>query len=254
MLVQSPGGNTQVKMSVDGTTLQIGSTIFMTAQPNGKLSIYTIEGSVGVSAFNVTQPALAGMVVRVPLDANLRASGPPEAPVAYVLSDLQGLPLRALPRVIKIADPRDSVGSGSLVSSSVGDVCKTGSASAGNSTDGTDPYVVAVPVGGAWKATAGTTISVKVTGSLLVQGPWKNYIALAPAGAGLAGPVEASAFAISGGSTSLTYTFSKDNPRFYIDVGITTSGGVSATITCTTPGSGSATPTVAPSITASATP
>ncbi len=254
MLVQSPGGNTNVKMSVDGTTLQIGSTIFMTAQPNGKLAIYTLEGSVGVSAFNVTQPALAGMVVRVPLDANLRASGPPEAPVPYVLTDLQGLPLRILPRLIKIADPRESVGAGSLVSSQVGDVCKTGSATVGNSTDGSDPYVVAVPVGDLWKATAGTTISVKATGDLLVQGAWRNYIALAPSGAGLAGPVEAAAFAVSGGSNSVTYTFTKDNSRFYIDIGITTTGGVSATITCLNSSSATGTTTPTPSITPTSTP
>ncbi len=234
ILVQSPQGKQTVKLSVDEAIIEMGSTVFMTAEPGGKLSIFTLEGLVSVSAFGVTQQAPDGMVVRVPIDNNLRASGPPEPPVPYDPKDVQALPIRNIPIPIKIASPRAAVGAGSLISTQLGEVCGKGSVTAGNST--TLPrnfYTVAVPVGGGWSVKAGTTITVSVTGSLLVQSIWKNYIALAPAGAGLAGPVEASAFAVSGGATTLTYTFTKDNPRFFIDVGITVPGGVTATITCT---------------------
>ncbi|MCC7452286.1 MAG: hypothetical protein IT324_33100 [Anaerolineae bacterium] len=233
ILVQSPQGKQTIKLSVDEAIIEMGSTVFMTAQPSGKLAIYTLEGLASVSAFGVTQQAPAGMVVRVPLDSNLRASGPPEPPVPYDLRDVQALPIRNIPVPIRIASPRAAVSAASLISTELGEICGKGSVTVGNSTSlPRNFYTVAVPVGGGWSVKAGTTITVSVTGSLLVQSVWKNYIALAPAGAGLAGPVEASAFAVSGGATKLTYTFTKDNPRFFIDVGITVPGGVTATVTC----------------------
>jgi len=246
ILVQSPQGKQTIKLSVDEAIIEMGSTVFMTAQPGGKLAIYTLEGLVSVSAFGVTRQAPDGMVVRVPIDNNLRASGPPEPPVPYDLRDVQALPIRNIPVPIRIASPRAAVGAASLISTQLGEICGKGPVTAGGSTSARDVYTVAVPVGGGWSVKAGTTITVSVTGSLLVQSVWKNYIALAPAGAGLAGPVEASAFAVSGGATTLTYTFTKDNPRFFIDVGITVPGGVTATVTCVnaaTPAS-SLTPTV----------
>jgi len=98
ILIQSPGGAKTVKLSVDEAIIELGSTVYMTAQPGGKMAVYTLEGSAGITSFGTTEVALAGMVVRVPVDNNLKVSGPPEKPEAYDMKDLQSLPLRNCPK------------------------------------------------------------------------------------------------------------------------------------------------------------
>ena len=246
VLIQVPASQQIIRFSINEATIDLASTAFLVAEPNGMFFIYTLDGSTGVTAFGVTQAALAGMVIRIPLDASLKVSGPPQAAVAYDATALKRLPLKSLPKDIKLVSPRDTLGTGSLVSGELGEACVAGGVTGQNAT--IDSTVLALPVGKAWKATAGTTATFTVKGDLLIQGLWKNYIALAPAGAGYAKPVEASAFAVSGGSTSLTYTFTKDIPEFYVDVGVAPPGGVILSVTC------QAAPTAQPSATATNSP
>ncbi|HLY28168.1 MAG TPA: hypothetical protein VKQ72_17615, partial [Aggregatilineales bacterium] len=190
-----------------------------------------------------------GMVVRVPLDSDAQPNGAPRPAVAYNPDDVKWLPLKSLPNSVKLASPRTSLNAGSLVSDELGEACTSG---VNGNAPASDLTIVAVPVGRKWKAAAGTTATFSVSGSVQVQGPWKNYIALAPAGAGYAGPVEASAFAVSGTSTTLTYTFPKDIPEFYVDVGINPPGSVTLTVTCSKAPTAMPTETFTPTLTATA--
>ncbi len=229
VLIQTPPGKTIIRLVIDGVIFDASGTFFVEAQPGGNLSAYVVDGSLSVTASGVTQPVLSGMVVRVPIDADAQDSGAPQAASAYNPDDVKWLPLKSLPNNVKLASPRPALDNGSLISNTLGEACTNG-LTAKNSTDNKD--ALAVPVGGQWKATAGTTATFSVSGNVQVQGIWKNYIALAPAGNGYAGPVEASAFAVSGTSTTLTYTFPKDISEFYVDVGVNPPGDVTLTVTC----------------------
>ena len=245
LLIQVPTSEQIIQLIIDDATLSLSSTVFVTAEPSGSLSIYTIDGSSGVTAFGVSQAALDGMVIRVPLDASLKVSGPPAAAVAYNADDLRRLPLKSLPRRIAVSSPRQQLEPGSLSSAALGNACLS-PASGTSSTS--NPGDLALPVGGAWKASAGTTATFTVGGDIQVQGFWKNYIALAPAGSGYARAVEPSAFAVSGGSTTLTYTFTKDIREFYVLVGVSAPGKVTLSVTCSIP------PTPMPTETSTASP
>jgi hypothetical protein len=59
--------------------------------------ISTLEGSAEVTAFGQSSVAIAGSRVRVPIDVNLKASGPPSPPEPYDLTVMQPLPAQHLP-------------------------------------------------------------------------------------------------------------------------------------------------------------
>jgi len=98
ILIQSPQGIKQrVTLVIDGATISLGSTVYITAQPNKFLTVNTLEGSADVGSAGQTQTANAGMAVQVPLDANLRASGTPSPAQFYTEDAIRGLPTRVLP-------------------------------------------------------------------------------------------------------------------------------------------------------------
>src|SRR5262249_30237453 len=116
---------------------------------------------------------------------------------------------------------------------------------------------------------AGTTATFKASGNLLLQSAWKDYILLTtngdPSASGDIADAEyddalssyAGAFARSGGSTTFTYTFTKDISAFYIGVGAAAPGGVSVAVSCDNAvptAAGSTTPTQTRTNTPSATP
>jgi hypothetical protein len=103
LLVQTPQGTTEISLLVNEVQIELASTVYLQAQPNGDMRVNTVEGAVTVSAFGVTQPAPAGTFVTVPLDANGAASAPPQPPQPYNASDLAALPVQVLPDEIAIA-------------------------------------------------------------------------------------------------------------------------------------------------------
>jgi hypothetical protein len=97
ILIQTPQGTKQrVMLVVDSVTISLGSTVYLTAQPGKFLTINTLEGSAIISAAGQTQTAVAGTVVQVPLDSNLRASGVPAPPQYYVADAVRSLPTNVL--------------------------------------------------------------------------------------------------------------------------------------------------------------
>ncbi len=97
ILIQSPQGKQRITLSIDGATISLGSTVYITAQPSKFLTIYTLEGSAIVTAAGQTQVAGAGTYLQVPLDVSLRASGAPLASNFYGADAIRALPTRVLP-------------------------------------------------------------------------------------------------------------------------------------------------------------
>jgi hypothetical protein len=102
ILVQTPEGAAQVEFTVNEVNIRLGSTIYLQAQPAGDMTISIVEGQARVEAQGVAVVAPAGTLVRIPLDNNRQASGPP-LPEPY--GDLSNLPVRILDRAITVATP-----------------------------------------------------------------------------------------------------------------------------------------------------
>jgi hypothetical protein len=98
ILIQSPQDSKQrVTLNIDGATISLGSTVYITAQPGKFMTIYTLEGSAIVTAAGRTQTADTGVALQVPLDANLRAAGVPVSADYFGADPVRALPTAVLP-------------------------------------------------------------------------------------------------------------------------------------------------------------
>jgi hypothetical protein len=105
ILLQSPQDGPKVEMTVNGVKIHFGSTLFLQSQPDGVLSVSTLEGEAEVTAEGVTQVAPAGTSVRVPLDANLNPLGPPAPSETYNLMIMPLAAVEYLPEGIDVSQP-----------------------------------------------------------------------------------------------------------------------------------------------------
>ena len=105
ILIQSPKGTAGIDLTVNAVHVTLGSTAYFQAQPGGDMIISVVEGHGTASAFNKTVTIPAGSRVRIPIDTNLQASGPPADPEPYVSGDIAALPLQNMPDVITSASP-----------------------------------------------------------------------------------------------------------------------------------------------------
>ncbi|NWG17881.1 MAG: LysM peptidoglycan-binding domain-containing protein [Chloroflexi bacterium] len=106
MLVQTPAG-TQVTLTLNGATLTLGSTLYLTAARSDQLTVATIEGSAVVSAFDITRVALPGALVRLPLggSSGLEVTGPPSEPEPFDADAIRRAPLSLLDRPVTVPPP-----------------------------------------------------------------------------------------------------------------------------------------------------
>jgi len=106
MLLQSPQGE-QVSINVNGATLTLGSTLYITAVSNGEMLVATIEGTGIVSALGSARVVQPGAQVRLPLggDTGLQVIGPPSEPEPFDLINIQRAPLTLLPEVVALPQP-----------------------------------------------------------------------------------------------------------------------------------------------------
>lgn len=121
ILIQTPEGVGEINFTVNDVDVQLGSTAYLQAQASGEMTVNVVEHEASVTAQGVTQVVPAGTRVRVPLDANLVASGPPSDPEPYDNAELAALPVAHMPRPITIAvagvateDIPDTVSAGTL--------------------------------------------------------------------------------------------------------------------------------------------
>ncbi|MBL8130385.1 MAG: hypothetical protein JNL42_00900 [Anaerolineae bacterium] len=107
LLVQTPDGVESVSFTANDVQISLGSTAFLQAQSSGEMTVSVVEGQAEVTAQGVTVVTPAGSFVRIPLDEERHASGPPSQPEPYDPVRMALLPIRLLPRAIVIAPPLD---------------------------------------------------------------------------------------------------------------------------------------------------
>lgn len=106
ILIQTPEGAAQVRLWINEVKIKLGSTAFIQTKPNEKtMTVSTLEGEAHVEALGVEQVAVAGTSVTVRIDENRHPVAPPSLPQAYVLSQVEQLPVENLERNITIAAP-----------------------------------------------------------------------------------------------------------------------------------------------------
>jgi hypothetical protein len=106
VLLQSPSG-TQVRMNLNGASVTLGSTLYITAVPNTNLTIATVTGSAQVEAFGVSRIVPPGAQVRLPLgtDNGLQVIGPPSQLEPFDLDAIRRAPFSLLPEAVQIPAP-----------------------------------------------------------------------------------------------------------------------------------------------------
>jgi LysM repeat protein len=106
LLLQSPEGS-QATMKINGASISLGSTVYLTAEENSELTIATIEGSAVVSAANITRVVQPGAQVHLPLGGGdgLQVSGPPSQPEPFDVQAVGQAPLPLLERQVQVPPP-----------------------------------------------------------------------------------------------------------------------------------------------------
>lgn len=103
ILIQTPEGVGQITLTVNEVDIQLGSTVYLQTLEEDEMAINVVEHQATVSAQGVTRFVPAGSRVRVPLDPNLAANGPPSEPEPYDNADLAALPVGHIPREVEVA-------------------------------------------------------------------------------------------------------------------------------------------------------
>ncbi len=106
LVVQTPEGAGTIEIVANEVTIQLGSTIFLQAQPGDSLSVYVIEGQASVTALDGIQVVPAGSMVSVALDENLAATEPPGTPEPYTVETIMTLAdvVAVLPQSITLTE------------------------------------------------------------------------------------------------------------------------------------------------------
>src|SRR5262249_15304166 len=73
-------------------SVNLRSTVFIQAQPGGDMSVSGLEGLATIEAFGEKRYVLPGTQVKIPLDQNLAASGPPGPTEPYDFSTFGSVP------------------------------------------------------------------------------------------------------------------------------------------------------------------
>lgn len=100
ILIQTPEGQSRIAFRVDDVDIILGSTAFLQAVTGDALYVNLLEGQATVTAFDETQTVTAGMVVSVPIDTNLAASGPPGEPYAAQVIETLSSVVEILPKTV----------------------------------------------------------------------------------------------------------------------------------------------------------
>jgi hypothetical protein len=83
ILVETPDGVGTIRLRVNEALLDIGSTVYLQAQPGGTMKVSVLEGLVIVNADSQQVAVTAGTEVVVPLNNDLTVQGPPQPIEAY---------------------------------------------------------------------------------------------------------------------------------------------------------------------------
>jgi hypothetical protein len=107
ILIQSPKQKARVNLSINDVKINVGSTLYLFTQSgadktSSKLALATLEGSATVASGGRSQTVNVGSQVEVPVDANLKASGPPGPVHPADLNVLRTLPVGNMPVPVNV--------------------------------------------------------------------------------------------------------------------------------------------------------
>lgn len=106
LLVQTPAGVANIRLTINGVDVDMGSTVYFTFQEGNRMSVMPIEGSTRMNSGQHVRTIVAGSRSTIQLNDQGIAEGEPSKPESY--SDetyLEYLPISVLEREIEIADP-----------------------------------------------------------------------------------------------------------------------------------------------------
>lgn len=101
LLVQTPQDTQQVKLTVNGVTIEAAGTAFVQAQPDKTMTVSALDGIVTVSLGGQQQTLESGTQIEIPMDGSLAPRGVMSEPIAVQLSSVVGLPIALLPRAVE---------------------------------------------------------------------------------------------------------------------------------------------------------
>src|SRR5258708_4072968 len=107
ILIQSPKQKTRVNLSINDVKITLGSTLYLHTQTaadktSNQLSLATLEGSATVQSGGKSQTVGAGNQVEIPIDANLKASGPPGKVHPGDMNVIRTLPVGNMPVPVNV--------------------------------------------------------------------------------------------------------------------------------------------------------
>jgi hypothetical protein len=102
LLVQTPEGVAEVTLLINEVNIQLGSTVYLQAQPDGDMTIRVIEGAVKVSAEDTTVEVATGMQTTIPLTKDLKPAGAPTTVVPFDPESVRSLPLSLLDEPVEL--------------------------------------------------------------------------------------------------------------------------------------------------------
>lgn len=105
IMIRTPDVDFPIELRINEVTLQIGSTIYLQAQPESNMNIYVVDGETAVVSQDVRRIVPEGAFTTVPLDAEGRAAGPPSEPEPYSLESVAPLPVNTVGDEVSIAQP-----------------------------------------------------------------------------------------------------------------------------------------------------
>ena len=105
ILIQTPEGAASISIWMDEVVITMDATAFVQVEPGGDMTISILEGSAQVEADGVSRTIIPGTQVTVPIDDNLVAVGQPSAPEAFVMENLDNVPVGLLDEVVTIPQP-----------------------------------------------------------------------------------------------------------------------------------------------------
>lgn len=124
LLLQSPEGS-QATLTINGASVTLGSTLYVTSVQNDEMEIATIEGSAVVSAFNTTRIIQPGAKIGMSLGGSdgLQVAGPPSEPEPFDSQAVARAPLGLLERQVQPPPPIAPVTATSAPVNTVAPVC-----------------------------------------------------------------------------------------------------------------------------------
>ncbi|MFN8375494.1 MAG: SH3 domain-containing protein [Anaerolineae bacterium] len=91
ILLQAPDVSEPVQVRINDVDIQLGSTLYLQAQPDQAMTLYVLDGHAQVSAQQATQVVNAGEYTRIELDGERHAIGTPQPAQSFATEQFDAL-------------------------------------------------------------------------------------------------------------------------------------------------------------------